>query len=310
MQKQVFNYRSGGLAFVIGFLFLWAFGFGYGAWATPLTNFTINDRPATLQEAQTMQVVGIAISILVGILAMWLVLWTLNTRTEIDGEEIRCINWLGRVTLHSTSNRVMLIPDDSRPSGTKFMTEAGEIKVRKMMNGYGALVSLLNNARNGFQHWDQRARKAVTYHPPAMRFDYRWSIMHWFSFLWLGIIGFMLLLATGLVGPPSSGPPPALVVVLLLLFAIPGVWMQLTGWVERIEIDPTGIRWIDCLGRVRVTSTLEDIEDTDVNVSYGRNSRMETYRIFTDHGTIQATNSLQNYSALQREIDRILQSRV
>ncbi|MBI1332615.1 MAG: hypothetical protein GC165_07020 [Armatimonadetes bacterium] len=310
MQRRVFDYRSGGKFVVAAFILMWAIGFGYGAVVTPLTSYTINNQPATIDQARTLQVITLGIAITVGALVLWTVLWVLNTKIVIDGEDIRYYNWLGRVTLHSTSNRIMLIPDDSRPSGTKYMTEAGEIKIRTQINNYGALLSILNNARYGFQHWDQRQRKHATYHPSPMTFTYRWTFMHFFSFLWLGVLLFFASLEAGVWGPRPGGMSPAALYTVLLVFSIPGIWLQMTGWVERIVIGPDGIKWIDWTGKTRMSSPFDDIEGSDTSSTYSGNGvRSESLQVYTDHGTIQASSYLQSYSLLKHEIDRVVQSR-
>lgn len=240
----------------------------------------------------------------------------LNARVEIDGEEIAWYDWRGKLRVKAFSRDVESVDYVTSIVGRKTCwveTANGLIKFSTEIGNFGLLKSLLMEAKDGFSNWEVRHTLAFpgSYQPAERSFNYRWSYLHFFSFMWLGVIGLMLFVAL-FIGPlnGTKETTPFFMYVVLFLFALPGVWMQMTGWIEKISIGPAGIVWINWQGKVKIQASLDDIISLETQrVSNDGGPDAETLRVFTKQGTISAMSYLKGYKDLKAEIQKVLDSR-
>jgi hypothetical protein len=308
--KRVFNYRSSGAFILIAFLLLWGGGFGGFPLLAKDAQYEVNYRPATPSQAEAMKWAFMAIGSLVFIGGLFLVVRTTNERIEIEGEEVRWFDWLGREKVRAPSSEVVSLLDGD--SNNSVETSHGKIKFSRYINDAGLLRSILSQAHHGFSGWTARnvGRSVGSYIPAELTCGYQWTYLHFFSFLWLAVLGFMFVMSFSL--GPADGPKhaaPWFMYAIVAVFAIPGVWMQLTAWNEKITIGPDGLRWKDCLGRNRVGVPLAEIISFDTQWVRGENSSSEQLRIFTAEGTVSASSYLRHYYDLKAELDRVIRSR-
>lgn len=289
-ESRVFNYRGGGPAFVVCFLWIWACGWLYGVisnWSNP--KVMINNRPATPDEAVVLMWVSLVIGIAVAILAIVALGYILFCRIEVEHGYISWYDWRGKLKVRSTVEHTRLDEMNERSVKAYIDSPDGTITVRNGLNDYGQLKHMLDG--------DQPLRPYQGFLPPATAYHYRFSYAHVFSFVWLGAVGFMAYSA--LTDKQQDARWFALA---LIPFAAIGVWLQLTGWVERIIIGPQGFVWIDCFGRTRVRAQLNQLVSTDVSES----RRSASLQIHTTVGTIRASSYLWNWRHLLSMAERVV----
>jgi hypothetical protein len=294
VERRTFNYRSGGLWFVTAFLWIWAGGWLWGvgsSWSNP--RVTVNDRLVEGQEAMGYLFVFLGIGLAVAGIAVATLLYVVNCRIEIAHEFISWYNFLGRLKVRGTLGSARITEAAGQFSKAVIETDGGDIDVRYGLNDYGMLFSLLTG-RGSLE--GEAPKSPPGFVPASSSYDYRWTYLHFFSFLWLGVIGFMA--AMGL-RPETKGKEAMFA---LIPFAAIGVWMQLTAWFERIELGPDGIRWIDWRGKTRVSARLDQIVSTDVV----RGDRSASLQIHTTVGTIRASSQLRGGETLMSQVDRVI----
>jgi hypothetical protein len=238
-------------------------------------------------------------------------LWWLTARVVVTDDEILNYDWLGRERVRARRNSVRVrweMPDeDGRVKGL-VSTDAGTIRIHGGIRGYPLLRDILENPHLPLDHVGGVAQTSTPRYVPAARtYRYRWSYLHLFSFIWLAALGFIFSVP---LGNPSmmenmslSGQVESLVgggaVVAL------GLWMQLTGWVERIRLDADGIEWIDWKGKSRVRASLAQITHMDEE-----GGEVGSLRIYTTQGTVRASSYLWGFSHLRQEVRQVLESKV
>ena len=99
--------------------------------------------------------------------------------------------------------------------------------------------------------------------------------------------------------------------VIMFPFTCIGIWMQMTGWIEKIDLDRNGIMWLDWKGEVHVRATLDQIRKV---TSLHRRERDAFWKpsaleIDTDLGVIEASGSLRGRRKLESEIKMVIESR-
>lgn len=282
-------------------LWAWAAGWLYAVkseWGR--FRVTINGRPASPEEAQAFMWGALSLGILIGILGIVALLYLINCRIQVAHGYISWFNWLGRLRVRGSLNGARLTEADGKYAKAYIDTEGGEIAVRPTINDYGVLYRLVTG-QGSLEN--EPPREYTGFVPPETVFRYRWSYLHIFSFLLVGGLAFMIRAA---LDPATEGREIA--PFMLIPFAGIAIWMQLTGWRERIEVGRDGFKWIDWLGRVRVHARLDQVVSSDA-VRHMRNSLDEpsssTVHIHTTVGTIQANSHLRGWRHLMTLAERV-----
>lgn len=290
MEARIFNYRSGGLAFVVGFLWVWAGIWNFGVVSTwSNLKVAINHRPASPKEAVAFQWISLVFGIAAGALAIFGLCYLLFCRIEVAHGYISWYDWRGKLRMRSPVEHTRVDEMNERSVKAYIDTAHGTITVRSGLNDYGLLRHVLAG--------DAVLAPYEGFVPPKTVFHYRLSYLHVFSFIWLGAVGFM-----GYSALTDTHQNARWFALALVPFALIGIWLQLTGWVERILIGPDGLTWIDFLGRTRVRAQLNQIVSTDV--SSGR--RGASIQIHTTVGTIRASSYLWHWRELMATADRVV----
>jgi len=287
--QRVFNYRATPAGYTVGFLLVWS-SIWLFATANQFSNpnFKINGRVASPSEARDFLIFSSMVGVVGLSIGLRLLFGFLNERIAIDGESIRCFDWLGRERLADDLRSIRAkeetggIVDAPRmviqSRGTSF-------KFSARLNDYGILRDLVTGkARTRFDH--------PTYAPAPQTFHYRGSSWHVSSFLFLAFGSMLMVFSEGEAWPALLIPMPIF------------VWAQLVGWVERIQLGPDGVVWTDLLGRTRVRAALYEIRTMDVISGHGGGAR-----IYTDQGTVRCMTSIKNFSTLENEVEKVLASR-
>lgn len=316
MEKITADCRVGILYIVMGFLLVWSIGFAGGgiySLATGNQHATINDRLATPQEAMTMSAIGTVIGLAVLIGAICLLMYILNRRVMLEGNEIAAFNWKGVLEVKTNLDQILSIKEDGSLEGVKkflVKTSQGDFKFDSSMRNYFALKKAMEESQ-GAQF---EAPKAVPvfsggvlplspFIPKERTFRYTFGYMHLFSFVWVGAIFWM---AHGILTTPTSpgSSPPAVMLVGLLFFLAPGIWMQMTGWIEQIRLGPDGIQWIDWKGKTRAKATLDQIREIIMN-----RGETSSIQIETDNGSVKASSYLWGFGNLRTDVEKVIESR-
>lgn len=285
MDRQVFHYRTGGAYGVIGFL-LFCGGLCIASalfcWNNPEAR--VNDMPGTSPEARTILSGAIAVGLVVLAGAAALIVTSKNSRIEVGNGEIVWFDWLGREKVRGVVRGAKLQKGENpSDNNIQLITNGGIINAYDALDDLGRLNALLRR-ENG----EVDAPRATSYIPSERTFSYRWTYLHFFSLVWcIGAGIYMPLLA--LVGLPFLGI---------------GVWLQLTGWRERISLGPDGITWIDFLGRTRVQARLDQIREV---IRSKDDEGYSSLRVVTDEGTVQAASYLKGFNALHKEAKRVVE---
>ncbi len=311
MDKRVFGYKSGIYFFVSGFLFLWSTIWIYGAVSGLVThsqNVTIQGRQATPEEAFWFQFAMVPIGLAVLGAGVALLMYTINRRIVLERDWLTNHDWRGRKTVECGLNEIQSVVESKASNGISNLlvtTSKGNFKFDSQIRNYADLRQILGNSNQSeiTSLIPDTVGIASKYVPNKRTFRYLLSFLHIFSFLWLGIIMSMVV---------SFARDPAFVqgsiipfIVAAVLFGSIGVWMQMTGWIERITLGADGIEWIDWLGRVRVRASLEDIRD--VRVIQGSKSR--SGEIETRQGPIKFSSNIWGFSELVGDVKKIIDGR-
>ena len=309
MEQQVFRYRSGGSWALIVFLLIWGGGATIMPNLTPQSNVTVNGHPASSGEAVAFKVVFTLLGILALVGAARTFLSWLNERIEVEGESLQWIGWNNRVKLECRSDQIKEVTKSTQTS-VVFETTVGPLKVGKEIDNFGTLRLMLENAKDGFVGWKDRLFAGIRGHyiPPTIAGNYRMSSYMFFSVVWLGLI-FAFLYASFALGSSSNQATPWPVYLVIAVFALPGIWMQMTCWNETISLGPEGIKWIDFRRRTRVDTPLDRIFSFETQLVQGSHSSSTQLKIYTDQGTIGAMSYLSNFDQLKSELQKVIDSR-
>lgn len=311
MEKRVYRYRSVVLLFAVGFLFVWSTGWLCFTIA-PFFTGTVKINGRTSPAGDQLGFLSLMGLIGIGVLSFGLRL--LGTyvyeRVEISGADVLYYDWLGRLRVKCDLREVRVVEDRPGVNGNKKMrvgTDRGEFFVRSELSDYSDLRARLQSATQGEFTVAMEPAKAVAFlHAPAIvaeTYRYRFSYLHLFSFLWLAMCAFIF--GGALTSPSTIKGGIAPFVVGGLAFSAIGVWMQLTGWIERIDLGPQGIVWTDFLGRKRVVAALDEI----TGMISMRGNHVGVVKIETLHGTVQASSYLRGYSDLKAQVGAVLAAR-
>lgn len=317
MPGREFNYRSPN--FRGGPLVLALFGapfVGVGLYTTLVGGIPINGQPATrLQDALFGAVFGVAgLGVWAWATRLWLT-WR-NERIEISESQVVWSDWRGR-------ERLRCARDPSRgvsvarpnPRGAKYIAKfpAGQLEFSNMLGDFVLLKLILelpatdSDPAAGYPSIKLPKPKFV---PQTQTFSYRFGALYIFSFVWIALIlTFAIAFAIGGFAPRPGAPVDAgfaaLFLGVLALFLLIGVWMQLTGWNERIDLGPSGIEWTDFRGQSKVRASIDDILDVDE----ASNGNASWLKITTAQGVVQASSNLRGYSELRAEVQHVVSSR-
>lgn len=280
---------------VIGFLAIWSIGWLTAvatSWGSP--NATINDRPATPDEARLMLwgMLGIGLLIASGTLAM--IGYALNTRVEIGNGEIREFDWRGRLKVRGSLKSAVIGAGGENQA--KIETDGGAITVSTSIKNYGELKTIVEDKTMAAV--EGKRFPVSRYVPTFQVFRPRWGQMHLSSFVWIGTLLYM-----GSKSIDDSGP--GVFELALFVFLLPGIWMQLSGWVERISLGPEGIEAIDFLGRSRVRASLEEIVEGETV----KGSESSSVQIHTLRGTVSAGSGYWKKGKLLEEVRKVVAGR-
>jgi flagellar biogenesis protein FliO len=316
MQKITADYRSGLAYVVVGFLFVWSIiwsGAAMNGLVSESQNVTINGRQATQHEAFLMQAAFFLIGIVVFIGAICLLLMTLNRKVVLDGQEFTSYTWKGKIQLQTSLSQILSVKESAMGNGVKkytVSTTQGEITLDSTMRNAFALKQALENSQSQSEVLTKPvipvfAGGVLPFSPfvPAERtFRYLFSGFHLFSFIWIGA-----LIAGGrsaFFDPKTQGTQAIPGILGILCFMLPGVWMQMTGWTERIKLGPDGIEWIDWKGKLRAKATLDQIRE--INIMTGKSRSMQ---IETDNGSVKASGDLWGFGNLKKDVERVIETR-
>lgn len=252
---------------------------------------TINERPASPEEARVLTWLMLGIGVLVATGALAMIGCVSNTQIEVENGEIRSYDLLGRVRVRG-SLASATIRGSGRESWLKVETDGGTIDLSSAISNYGELKTTIEDKAVP-REW--KSFPISSYIPTAQTFMARWGNMHLLSFVWLVGCGWFIR-ETFEEWPFLLGG---------LLLALPGVWMQLVGWFERIQIGPEGIEFIDFLGRSRVRARLDEIVGGDLDG--GSESLSAT--IHTLRGTVTAGQNYVGQENLIYEVEKVIAGR-
>lgn len=309
MERKAYRYGNGGLYFAVAFLFLWS-----GGWLSILNSmvfsgdFVVNGRHSSVREAMPTIILSELVGFIVLSAAIGLLLHSVVARVEIEGGLVVCYDLLNRPKVRADLSEIESVTEGSTFQGRKatVKTDRGNFSFGARIDGYLELQQRLGEAaRSGFVPAEAPVRVPGPAAPLKIEprtYRYTGSYLHVFSFIWLAACGFIGSGALSATKPGSGSPVPFLLAV--FAFASIGIWMQLTGWVERIRVDENGIEWIDFLGRQRVKATLDEI--IGLNEIWGRSSTMA---IETRQGTVRASSYLWGYSKLRAQVQQIVDRR-
>lgn len=308
MEQRTFNYRSPSSLFGFGFLLLWSTGFGAGGVDVLITGqVTINDRPGTPAEAATRGIVMVVAALVGFFAAIRLLLTYLNERIVVGDGMIRWYDWRGAEK--ASGELAYAEPLRERP-GMNGLIRASvkvgerEIRFNKTLEGYGILKELLTPSTDAGKP-DLPAEKP-TYTPAYGVYRYRGGIQHLFSFIWIGGV---VAMSVGVLAIGRQDSGAYLFFVLLVPFLALGIWMHAASWIERIELGPEGIKWVDWKGAVRVEAPLNEIVTLDETRSSNEDGVTWFLRIYTKRGAVKASSYLRPYSKFKAEIQAVLNSR-
>ena len=130
--------------------------------------------------------------------------------------------------------------------------------------------------------------------PESTIYRYRFGVLHWCNwFSWLVV----------LYNVRRSIQQPSKDWVIFAALIIGLIWLEIRCWVERIEIGPEGIKWVDWKGSILVQAPIDQIGGI-VRKGTARSCRFE---ILTTNGIIHGNPSIRNFYRLVSEIDNLVQ---
>lgn len=308
VDRRVFRYRRGEQILAIGFTTLWC-----SIWLYETISSLGNPNPyatyngVRLSPAESRQ--SVELFLVIGLAVVGYVLWLFGTyvfaRVEIDGSALEAFDGLNRSRLRCDLSEVKIIEEvgHGQRRRVRVGTDRGQFFFTRAIVGYAELRARLEAARAGkpyaypLSNLGTAASSAVA----AKTYRSRFSLLHLFSFGWSALCLFALVeVVPGL----SGGGLIVIVFAMSLAGLILGLCLQLKGWVERIELGPDGITWIDLLGRQRVKANLSEI--VAMNEAWLR--RAGFFSIETTRGEIPVSSDMKDYLSLKDQIDSLLSS--
>ncbi|HLO99353.1 MAG TPA: hypothetical protein VK171_12220 [Fimbriimonas sp.] len=308
MAKQVFSYRDAGHWVFPPFLFVLAIVFGFGIEHMPSS--TPKEVGDASQEA-IKRWVGPALGVALALGGTYLFLKFRNQRVELEGEELRSYDALGRLTCTIRSSEVSRVSEPR--TGTSFEIEAAHdsITVDYGLTESATLRLIAEEASIGFTNWKDRYRNLPTpnYKLWARSYYYRKAPFVFYCMVWNGFLVAFLTLSL----PTLPRDTSALSVLLLTMFMSPffavGIGLILAVLNQRIEVTATNIVWVDMLRRTRVVARHNDIIKVEIKEDKGSDAYHETMRIVTLSGTIVVPSSTRDYDTLKSDIQTFMASR-
>jgi len=307
MDSKSYTYRR-----AYGFLIV--FGVFTYFWIGAVLGMVLTDK-VTINEQTSTLANGWPALIPFVLLGLALLFFTIRSagsvryeRIDIAGSELFWVDWRGKECLHTHLSTVRSVTVKQGGNFEKVMvvTDAGPLRFMQSIDGYGELKRRLSQAAAG----DLTAAAISPQTSPFLgdapkfkprSFNYRGSAIHVISFPLLAFLSFWTYGFFFLNNPRPSVMEGIIGLPIIALFWSLFLYMQISGWNERIEFTASTIRWIDWRKRVRIEARFEEITGMDE-----QHDETNSLTIETTIGAIRANSSLRGYADLKNAIRDLL----
>lgn len=269
---------------------------------------SINERMVTFEEQPLQFLPFFLVGLFMGVATFIFVAWMLTARYEIENGRVRHYTTFGKLRFDELLSSIEVIGEKNGSSeGSRKLLLKVNGSEEKVWTSIGNYVELKRILESG-NHPPVNEPAPVSneplnpYYPPESIHTYRFRYLHFFSFIWCG---FLLFALSGLfTGQFSNVENPWPMVAGMTPFIAIGVWMQMTGWIERVKLGPGGIEWRDWKGKIRCSASINEI--VDYNYQPGEAPYLV---VLTKQGEVRFSSYISKFQPLKLEIEKIVASR-